>query len=67
MDFTADSARGKVTSSRDRKEGAISFPAGQEKSKENGMVVYLGKQDGKKSEQKESVIETTGRKVKNEK
>lgn len=30
------------------------------------MVVYLGKQDGKKNEQKERVIETTGRRVKNE-
>lgn len=33
MDFTADSARGEVTSSRDRKERAMSFPAGQERVK----------------------------------
>lgn len=42
------------------------LPCRARKSKENGMVVYLGKQDGKKNEQKERVIETTGRRVKNE-
>lgn len=33
MDFTADSVKGEMTSSRDRKERAMSFPAGQGREK----------------------------------
>lgn len=37
------------------------LPCRARKSKVKGMVLYLEKQDVKKNEQKERIIETTGR------